>query len=106
MERISMMRVGVAAALAALALGGTQAEAADLGRADSARSSAGFAFKQMGVPSTGKFSALAALVQFDPDKPEAAKGLKDRALEIVADIARSEKMAAAANTGNDFFDNG
>jgi lipoate-protein ligase A len=40
------------------------------------------------------------------DKPEAAKGLKDRALEIVADIARSEKMAAAANTGNDFFDNG
>lgn len=40
------------------------------------------------------------------DKPEVAKGLKDRALEIIADIARSEKMAAAANTGNDFFDNG
>lgn len=39
------------------------------------------------------------------DKPDAAKGLKDRALEVVADLARSERMAAAAGTGNDFFPN-
>lgn len=60
-----------------LLAGVSSVHAAEFNQVQADKSSVAFAYKQMGVPSEGKFRKFAAAVAFDPAKPAAASAQID-----------------------------
>ena len=69
MHRPPIARLALTAALAFAATG---AQAVEYGKLDTAASTIGFRFSQMGVTLDGSFKQFSAQLRFDPARPEAA----------------------------------
>ncbi|WP_035053363.1 YceI family protein [Andreprevotia chitinilytica] len=94
MKRFSFNSLALASLIAAASL---SANAATL---NAGKSQLGFSFKQMGVPTEGRFKAFTANVDFDAAKPDATKA------EFTVDLASIDVGSSDGNNavkGKDFF---
>jgi polyisoprenoid-binding protein YceI len=95
--KLTPRNLSALAGLALIPFSMVPALAADFTVLDASKSTIGFAFKQMNVPSSGAFRKVSGTIDFDPDKPAQAKAEIDVALASV-DAGSDEASEALADS--------
>ncbi len=95
--KLTPRNLSALAGLALIPFSMVPALAADFTVLDASKSTIGFAFKQMNVPSSGAFRKVSGTIDFDPDKPAQAKAEINVALASV-DAGSDEASEALADS--------
>ena len=95
--KLTPKNLSALAGLALIPFSVLPALAADFTVLDASKSTIGFAFKQMNVPSSGAFRTVSGTIDFDPDKPTQAMAEIDVALASV-DAGSDEASEALADS--------
>lgn len=95
--KLTPRNLSALAGLALIPFSMAPALAADFTVLDASKSTIGFAFKQMNVPSSGAFRKVSGMIDFDPDKPTQTKAEIDVALASV-DAVSDEASEALADS--------